>query len=205
MFLAIEGIEGSGKSTLQAALAERLRSDGREVLVTREPGGTPAGDAIRELFLRPGLSIDPLAEAFVVNGARVQHVERLIRPALAAGQIVLCDRFTDSTLAYQGYGRGANLDVLRLLCATATSNLEPEITLLLDLPVMAARARLAARGHAADRIENESDAFHDRVREGFLALASTPRHRVLDATLSAERLADDAVAIVRECLQLGVS
>ncbi len=205
MFVAIEGIEGSGKSTLQAGLAQQLRSDGYDVLVTREPGGTPAGDAIREIFLQPGLAIEALGEAFLVNGARVAHVERVIRPAVAAGRIVVSDRFTDSTLAYQGYGRGVSLDVLRALCAIATSGLEPELVLLLDLPLEIARARLGSRGKGPDRIEIESDAFHQRVRDGFLELARSPRHHVLDGTLPADEIVKHALDVVRERMRVRVS
>ncbi len=193
MFVVVEGIEGSGKSTLVAGLAERLRAEKKSVVVTREPGGTPLGDAVRGIFLERSLAIEPLAEAFLVNAARAQHVEELIRPALASGGVVLCDRFTDSTLAYQGYGRGMDLELLRALCDFASGGVEPDVVLLVDLPVVSARARLRDRIDAPDRIETEGDAFHERVRRGFLELARHPRHRVLDGSLPPERLLEQAL------------
>jgi dTMP kinase len=193
MFVVVEGIEGSGKSTLVAGLGARLKAENKNVVVTREPGGTRLGDSVRRIFLDRSLTIEPLAEAFLVNAARAQHVEEVIRPTLAADGIVVCDRFTDSTLAYQGYGRGMDLELLRALCDFAAGGLQPDVVLLVDLPVDAARARLRDRAGAPDRIENEDDAFHERVRRGFLELARHPRHRVLDGSLPPERLLDDAL------------
>jgi dTMP kinase len=184
VFVTIEGIEGSGKSTLLEGLAERLRKEGRDVVKTREPGGTPVGDAIRAIFLDRKLAVEPLAEAFLVNAARAQHVADVIRPALAAGKTVLCDRFTDSTLAYQGYGGGLDLTMLRVLCDTAAENLKPNLTLLVDVPVPLARSRLQVRSGNLDRIESQDDAFHQRVRMGFLALAQLRHYRILDGTLN---------------------
>jgi dTMP kinase len=183
-FIVVEGIECSGKSTLLAALAETLRSEGVSVVVTREPGGTPVGDAVRSMFLNRAIEVDALTEAFLMNAARARHVSETIRPALAAGQTVLCDRFTDSTLAYQGYGRGLDLTMLRTLCDTATGALSPSLTLLVDVPVSVSRERMRARGTEADRLEREDDAFHERVRNGFLKLGASPGHHVIDGTLS---------------------
>ncbi|HVA32933.1 MAG TPA: dTMP kinase [Candidatus Baltobacteraceae bacterium] len=192
MFVTIEGIEGSGKSTLLAGLAGALRSEGCEPLMTREPGGTPVGDAIRGIFLDRSIAISPLTEALLVNAARAEHVAGTIRPALAAGTVVLCDRFVDSTLAYQGYGRGLDLELLRRLCSIATGGLEPDLTLLIDVSVGVSRDRTRARVHA-DRVESEDDAFHQRVRAGFLELARTsPRHHVLDGALAEAALLDQA-------------
>jgi dTMP kinase len=189
VFVAIEGIEGSGKSTLLQGLTGRFFAAGREVLATREPGGTPAGDAIRAIFLDRTLTVNALTEAFLVNAARAQHVADVIRPALETGKTVLCDRFTDSTLAYQGYGRGLDLRMLRDLCSAAAGGLEPDLTLLIDLPVDVARSRMKAE---PDRIESQDDAFHQRVRMGFLALAQAPHHRVLDGTLAPGELLEQA-------------
>jgi dTMP kinase len=206
MFVVVEGIEGSGKSTLVGALAERLRADGYDVTATREPGGTPLGNSIREIFLDRDGTIVPLAEAMLVNAARAQHVADVIRPALEMGRVVLCDRFTDSTLAYQGYGRGLDLNALRSICDAATGGLEPDLVLVLDVPVGVARERMGARGQARDRIENESDGFHERVRDGFRALAhDSSSHRVLDGALSANTLSEEAMAVVRKRLELRVS
>src|SRR5271156_6796159 len=135
MFITVEGIEGSGKSTLLSSLSDRLRAQGREIFVTREPGGTPAGDAVRALFLDRSLSIAPMTEALLVNAARAQHVLDRIRPALADGKIVLCGRFVDSTIAYQGFGRGVDVQTLRMLCEAATGGLAPDLTFVLDLSV----------------------------------------------------------------------
>lgn len=205
MFIAVEGIEGSGKSTLVGGLAESLHTEGRDVLVTREPGGTAIGNAVRAIFLDPTLAIDPMAESMLVNAARAQHVGEKIKPALDAGRVVLCDRYVDSTLAYQGYGRGLNMEQLRKLCDIATGGLEPDLTVLLDLPVSAARARMKERQHSADRIESENDDFHDRVRRGFLELAKSPRHSILDGTLPAEDLLRCAWSEVRDALKARAS
>jgi dTMP kinase len=148
-------------------------------------------------------AIEPLAEAFLVNAARAQHVDEVIRPALAAGRVVVCDRFTDSTLAYQGYGRGFGLELLRELCAIATGGLEPDVVFLLDVPVGVARTRLGVRAQASDRIEAEGDAFHERVRAGFLALGKgSVRHRLLDGGLPRERVLEEAASVVNKRLQL---
>lgn len=192
MFIVIEGIEGSGKTTLMRGLVERLEMAGRDVLVTREPGGTAMGNAVRGIFLDRTLTIEPLAEAFLVSAARAQHVDEAIRPALAAGRLVLCDRFTDSTLAYQGYGRGLDLAALQQLCDTAAGGLQPDITLLLDLPVDVAHTRMNERSYSLDRIESQDAAFHERVRQGYLTLARSANHRVLDATLPPDQLLDAA-------------
>jgi dTMP kinase len=193
MFLTVEGIEGSGKSTLLSGLSDRLRARGREIFVTREPGGTPVGDAIRALFLDRSVSIAPLTEALLVNAARAQHVADRIRPELAAGRIVLCDRFVDSTMAYQGYGRGIDLGVLRTMCDAATGGLEPDLTFVLDIPLALSRSRTLARGRAVDRLEAEDDGFYGRVRDGFLELARGSRYRILDGTQSQEDLIERAL------------
>jgi dTMP kinase len=201
VFIVIEGIEGSGKSTLVAGLAEHLRAGGHAVVVTREPGGTPLGEAVRDIFLNRAIDISPLAESLLVNAARAQHVSDVIRPALADGRIVLCDRFTDSTLAYQGYGRGVDLNVLREICASATDGVEPDLVFVLDLPVGAARSRLRERQGLADRIEREGDAFHERVRRGFLELsAGALRHVVLNGMASPQRALKEALQALRPLL-----
>lgn len=192
MFVVIEGIEGSGKSTLLRGLVERLRLDGRDLVVTREPGGTATGDAIRTIFLDRTLKLEALTEALLVNAARAQHMAETIAPALAAGRLVLCDRFTDSTLAYQGYGRGFDMPTLQSLCDRAAGGVTPEIVLLVDLPVDVARARVKERSYSLDRIESENNEFHERVRQGYLELARLPRYRILDGTQPAERVLEDA-------------
>ncbi len=193
-FITVEGIEGCGKSTLVAALAERLRASGKETIVTREPGGTPVGDAIRQIFLQPALDIAPVTEALLINAARAQHVLDLIDPALRRGAIVLCDRFIDSTLAYQGYGRGIDLTFLRDLCNAAAGGLVPDLTFMLDIPVAVSRERTCARdAGAGDRMEREGLDFYEWVRRGFLDLAqNSRRYKVIDATKPPEEVAAEA-------------
>ena len=197
MFVVVEGIEGSGKSTLIGGLARRLEYTGQSVLMTREPGGTAVGDAIRRIFLDRSMAIAPLTEALLVNAARAQHVTEVIRPALSSGHVVLCDRFVDSTLAYQGHGRGLDLELLREMCDLAVDGLKPDVIFVLNLPWQVARERLRQRADAVDRVEGEDDAFHERVRAGFLELAQSPNHVLLDATLSAEELAERTFEILR--------
>ena len=205
-FVVIEGIEGSGKSTLMGGLGAALRGSGHTVVMTREPGGTAVGDAVRQIFLNEPIRIAPWAEVLLVTAARAQHVCDVIKPALAGGRIVLCDRFTDSTLAYQGYGRDLELESVRSICATAAAGLEPNLTLLVDLPVSVARSRMRERPGTADRIEREDDAFHERVRRGFLALAQdSKRHVILDGTQNADRVLGDALDAVRRLLGEGVT
>ncbi len=197
-FITVEGIEGCGKSTLVAGLFERLRAAGKETIVTREPGGTPVGDAIRRIFLEPGLTVAPLTEALLLNAARAEHVVEVIGPALRRGSIVLCDRFVDSTLAYQGYGRGIDLAFLRELCDAATGGLTPDATIVLDLPVAISRERAGSRdGSARDRMEREDPGFYERARRGFLDLAAgSPRYHVFDATKPPEELVSQAFAFI---------
>ena len=200
MFVTVEGIEGSGKSTLLAGLFERLRAR-RPVVVTREPGGTPVGDKIRSIFLDRSIAIDALTEALLVNAARSAHVAEVIRPAMAEGKLVLCDRFVDSTLAYQGYGRGLDLVMLREICRIATGGLEPRLTLLLDVSLEESRRRTRARHLELDRMESEDDRFHERVRAGFLELAlESKRHLVLDGSRDSESLIDLAAAAIEQRL-----
>jgi len=193
MFITFEGIEGSGKSTAIATLASLLRERGTPVLVTREPGGTPLGDAVRSIFLDSLVRIDPLTEAFLINAARAQHVTQVIGPALKEAQLVLCDRFFDSTIAYQGFGRGLDVDMLLRHCQDATQRIAPDLTFVLDVPPEVSAARVAARGHG-DRIDGEGLAFHARVREGYLQLARRfARIHVIDGTQPQDRIAEIAL------------
>jgi dTMP kinase len=189
LFIAFEGGEGAGKSTQVALAAEWLRSLGRSVVETREPGGTPLGRQLRHLLLDPTAQLTPRAEALLYGADRAQHVETVIRPALAAGQIVLSDRYVDSTLAYQGAGRGLGDDA-RVVTAWATGRLLPRLTVLLDLEPATGLARAGNRA-APDRFEAASLAFHEAVRQGFRALAAADpgRYLVLDATLDPSAVA----------------
>lgn len=179
-FITLEGPEGAGKSTHLQALAERLRARGLTVHTTREPGGTPLGEAVRGLlqFDAAGESPVPRAELLLFLASRAQLVETLIRPALARGEWVLSDRFCDSTFAYQGYGRGMDVADLRRLNAFATDGLMPDLTLLLDIPQEESRLRVAGREGPADRFEREREAFHQKLAEGFRALAAQEPHRI---------------------------
>lgn len=192
-FVTFEGPEGAGKTTVMRAVAERLRADGRAVVETREPGGTRTGERVRAILLDRDLGgLRPEAEAFLFCAARAELVAQIIRPALANGCIVLCDRFTDSTLAYQGYGRGLDLAALRALNDLATGCLTPDRTLLFDLPVAEGLRRRHAAPDAITRLDAESVAFHERVAAGYRALAAAEagRWRVVDAT----RPIEDVVA-----------
>ena len=185
MFITLEGPEGSGKTSQIPALAEFLRSKGYDVVVTREPGGTAVGDQIREVLMNlKNVAIVPRTEILLFLAARAQHVEGLIRPALEAGKVVLCDRFGDSTLAYQGYGHKTNLDTLRSLLDFSTGGLWPDLTLLLDVPVKAGLERKKDNGAEWNRLDAYAEAFHERVRQGYLALAKAEpgRWQIIDAT-----------------------
>ena len=199
MLVTFEGIEAAGKSTLIGALNEALTTRGNVVLVTREPGGTPLGDALRGVFLDPAVAIDPVAEVMLLNASRAQLVADVIAPALKARSIVLCDRFFDATVAYQGYGRGLNVESLLEICLVATHRIAPELTFLIDIPVELSQARLRARG-GADRLEREGIAFHRRVREGYLALAERfpNRYVVLEGTQPPDVLAAGALAVFEQ-------
>ncbi len=198
MFITFEGIEGSGKTTLLRAVGTCLRDEGRTVVETREPGGTETGDRIRQLFLAPGQAIQALTETFLINASRAQLLAEVIEPALASGAVVLCDRYVDSTLAYQGFARGLDLKVVRALCDAAARGRFPELTLLSDVSLETSRARVASRNGAADRMDAQGLAFHDRVRRGFLELASAERDRiaVLDGELASELVVEAGMAAI---------
>jgi dTMP kinase len=177
----LEGIDGAGKSSFLGCIERLLRAQGHEVVVTREPGGTQAGEALRTLLLHS--PVDPMSEALLMFAARREHLHNLIVPAIEAGRWVLCDRFTDATFAYQGYGRGVDLGFLATLERWVQEGLQPDLTVLFDLPVAVARAR-TARARDPDRFESEQDAFFERVRSGYLARAAADpaRFRIVDAT-----------------------
>ena len=179
-FITLEGIEGAGKSTVARALCEYLEARGVRVLLTREPGGTALAERLRQIVLERGAeSVPPVAETLVMFAARALHVANLIRPALAAGTWVVCDRFTDATRAYQGAGRGVDGALIETLARAVQQGLVPDRTLLLDLPVSAGLSRARARsGTDSDRFEAETLAFHERVRSGYLAVAQAEPARV---------------------------
>jgi dTMP kinase len=185
MFITLEGPEGSGKTSQLPALAGYLRAAGYDVLVTREPGGTAVGDQIREILMNlHNVSIIPRTEILLFLAARAQHVDEVIRPALAVGKVVLCDRFGDSTLAYQGFGHKTDLETLQALLDFSTDGLKPDLTLLVDVPVEVGMARKRDNSSEWNRLDAYALAFHERVRQGYFALAEAEPQRwmIIDAT-----------------------
>ena len=196
LWITFEGGDGSGKTTQASLLEEWLRESGRTVVRTREPGGTEVGTLVRDIVLHHRGDIAPRAEALLYAADRAHHVATLVRPALARGEVVIQDRYLDSSVAYQGEGRVLDADEIRDLSLWATEGALPDVTVLLDLDPAAARARLDADDKPFDRLEAEKADFHERVRTAFLALAAADpgRFLVLDATLPPAELA----AAVRE-------
>ena len=186
-FITLEGIEGAGKSTAARHVADFLRHRGLTVLTTREPGGTPLAERVRQIVLERGTEdLSPVTETLLMFAARALHVNNVIRPALARGEWVVCDRFTDATRAYQGSGRGVDAALIESLARAVHGDLAPHCTLLLDLPVATGLARARARtGAATDRFEAETRTFFEKVRAGYLAIARAEpaRVRVIDAAV----------------------
>lgn len=201
VFVSIEGGEGAGKSTVLAALQEQLRARGFEVLATREPGGTPAGEAIRALLLDPASRLAPEAELLLMFASRAQLVRECIEPALARGAAVLSDRFTDASFAYQGGGRGIDGGTIAGLERWSVG-IKPDLTLLLDVGVEVGLARARSRGGAPDRIEAERGEFFERVRASYLARAAAEpaRFRVVDAGQAPEAVVADVRRLLGEWL-----
>ncbi|EPJ87056.1 MULTISPECIES: dTMP kinase [Pseudomonas] len=203
LFITLEGPEGAGKSTNREYLAAKLRAEGIEVLLTREPGGTPLAERIRELLLAPSdESMHADTELLLVFAARAQHLAQVIRPALARGEIVLCDRFTDATYAYQGGGRGLSHQRIAALENFVQGELRPDLTLIFDLPVEVGLARATARGRL-DRFEQEGRTFFDAVRSTYLKRASAEpdRYRLVDAALSLPQVQQSLDALIPEMLE----
>jgi dTMP kinase len=204
--LALEGGEGAGKSTQAERLAEELRRLGHEVVVTREPGATPVGAAIRGLLLDPEAQLTDRTEALLYAADRAEHVARVVRPALERGAVVVTDRYVDSSVAYQGYGRGLDPAEVLQLSRWATGELVPDLTVLLDLPVTEGMSRARARGRlagaATDRIEAEARAFFERIRTGFLELhdAAPERYALVDAAADVDAVAVAVRAAVARVL-----
>jgi dTMP kinase len=202
-FISLEGIEGAGKSTLARALEALLIGRGLPVRRTREPGGTPLAERLRTLVLERGAErISAEAETLLMFAARAVHLENLIRPALAQGEWVICDRFSDATRAYQGAGRGVDAALIERLAQTVHGTLWPDRTLLLDLPVEVGLARARGRSAAGDRFEDEDRRFFERVRARYLALAASEpeRVRVLDAAGAPDDVAARALAAIADLL-----
>lgn len=205
-FITFEGAEGVGKTTQIARAAACLRARGIEPIVTREPGGTPLAEKLRALVLEPGHGpVDATTELLIMFAARASHVADVIRPAIAAGRCVLCDRFTDATEAYQGAGRGVDRNWIRALAGIAHPGLEPDLTIVFDVPATVAIARLAGRGAQQDRIEAEDAGFFQRVRAAYgdIAVREPERVRIVDATRPEAEVAASVAALLDAVLDEG--
>ncbi len=201
--VVFEGIEGSGKSTQIACLSAFLDSAGHAFLVTREPGGTPLGESLRELMLRPSdADLDGLTELFLLEASRRQLTRQVVVPALERGTLVVCDRFADSSVAYQGGGRGLRIEMVEQLNAIATGGLVADLTILLDLPAESGLARVARRPGGEDRLEREQLAFHRRVRQAYLDLATRrgAAYHVLEAVRPVEEISAEVIRSVQRLL-----
>ncbi len=210
IFVTLEGGEGAGKSTQSRRLKDALGAAGHTVLLTREPGGTPEGEKIRDLITqREGGNWTPLAECLLFFAARQMHVEKVITPALDRGEIVICDRFTDSTRSYQGYGHGFSLETIEQINALTLSGFDPDLTFILDLPVEAGLKRSftqkeqsAGREMTEDRFERLDKSFHEKLRQGFLAIAAQHPERchVIDAQRTPDEIFTDLMSGIQKAL-----
>lgn len=205
LFITLEGIDGCGKSTQSEMLARSLEARGFDIALTRQPGGTPLGERVRKIVLaNASADLSPMAELLLYAADRAQHVSEFIRPAIESGRIVICDRYTDSTVAFQGYGRGLSLEIIEELNRLATEGLAPDLTILLDLMPGLARARLDARQSEVasekgmTRFEDEASEFHARIREGYKKLATMhpSRIRAIDASGSSQKTHEAVLSVV---------
>jgi dTMP kinase len=211
LFITFEGVEGAGKTTQMDLVEARLKAAGLPVFRTREPGGTVIGEQIRSVLLaRQSAGMDPLAELFLIEAARAQLVAERIRPEIEAGSVVLCDRFTDATLAYQGYGRCMDVALIEELNELATAGLRPDLTLLLDCPIETGLERIRRRPSGTscgeggpDRLEAESRGFHERVRQGYLRLAAADpvRIRVVDGVGGVEEVQERVFEHIQKLIE----
>ncbi len=203
IFITFEGIEGSGKTTQANLLSERLKKEGYKVLLTYEPGDTEIGRKIRDILLDSRAKINPLVELFLYLADRVQHIEEKIKPHIETGFIVICDRFTDSTVAYQGYGRGISIELIKKLNKILFDDFLPDLTILLDLPVQHGLQR-NQKIKKMDRFEMEDIDFHNKVRQGYLEIAGTEPQRfiILDATESFQEIAEKIYRKVKSTFNL---
>ena len=203
LFITFEGGEGAGKSTQVKRLGEQLQARGHEVVLTREPGGSPGAEAIRKLLVEGAASRwDGITEALLHTAARRDHLVKTVWPALEAGKIVISDRFVDSTVAYQGYGHGIDQAVLGALYRAAAGDFRPNLTVIIDVPLDVGLKRAAGRGGAEDRYEGMDRSFHERLRQGFLSLAAAEpaRCKIIDGTRGADLVHADVMAVVAPLL-----
>ncbi|MBD3367677.1 MAG: dTMP kinase [Candidatus Eisenbacteria bacterium] len=204
LFITFEGVEGSGKSTQADALARSLSEFGLEVVRSREPGGTPLGERIREILLDRSVSgMEPRAELMLFLASRAEHVERLVLPALRRGAVVISDRYADASVAYQGGGRELGTDLVERLNETATGGVQPDVTFLIDVTPEAGQRRKSRDPHAPDRIEEETLAFHERVRNAYLGLASREPSRfvIVNGERDRDEIADEILARTRDLMK----
>lgn len=205
LFVTLEGGEGAGKSTQARILAESLTRSGVPVVTTREPGGTETAERLRALLLDPEVALDAMEQVLLFYAARHNHVDQVIKPALAAGKVVICDRFSDSTAAYQGAAGGVSADVVARIDDAVLGGFRPDATFLLDLPVDSGAQRVAQRAGATDRFEQAPTAFHQKLREAFLEIAALEpkRIRVIDARQPIDTIADRILEAIKVMLPAG--
>jgi len=199
MFITLEGPEGSGKSSHMTPLAEAIRQAGYPVVITREPGGTPIGDEIRKTLLNlKNTAMHPTTEILLFQASRAQHVQELILPSIRAGKVVLCDRFADSTLAYQGYGHQTDLQELAQIIRFATGGFQPDLTLLLDVDIEIGLQRRSSDQESWNRLDAKEKAFHQRVRKGYLAMSAAQPERwaVVDASQPLDQVQQALIEVV---------
>ncbi|HEY7980280.1 MAG TPA: dTMP kinase [Candidatus Eremiobacteraceae bacterium] len=198
LFVTFEGVEGAGKSTQVRLLHEYLSGTTIPFIFTREPGGTPLGEKLRQLLIDPLGQMAPESEALILNASRAELVDKILERGLAEGRLIVCDRFWDATLAYQGFGRGLPIDTLLTITMFAARRLQPDLTFLLDVSPSVSRERLKSRTAIPDRMERESSAFHERVAEGYRRLAAAEPHRfvTIDGTGAEEEIAVEVRQIV---------
>ncbi len=201
-FISLEGTEGCGKSTLMGLLADRLESDGHDIVQLREPGGTESGEEIRKILKHGPDNLTPEAELLLMNASRAQLVREVIRPALSEGKVILCDRFYDSTTAYQGYGRGLDLNLVQSVIDLAVGNTIPDLTLLLEIPLDISEERQSKRS-GTDRFESGDRAFFERVAAGYqtIAKAHSDRISIIDATQPIKSVTDLASKIITQVME----
>ena len=203
LFITFEGGEGAGKSTQVKRLGAELQAKGREVVLTREPGGAPGAEAIRKLLVEGAASRwDGITEALLHTAARRDHLVKTVWPALQAGKVVISDRFVDSTVAYQGYGHGIDQALLGALYRAAAGDFRPDLTVIIDVPLDIGLTRAAGRGGAENRYENMDRSFHERLRQGFLAIAAAEpkRCKIIDGARDSDRVHADVMAVVTPLL-----
>ena len=209
MFITLEGIEGSGKSSQVVNIVDFMTRKGQDCIITREPGGTRIGEKIRSILLDSKNShLDPVAELLLYMADRAQHIREVIKPALNSGKTVICDRYVDATVVYQGYARGLSADLILSLHKRVLNDLKPDLTLLLDLPPETGLKRAWHAVHAGDRsdretrFEQETVDFHQRVRNGYLTLCAAEPHRfaIIDASQTRDRVRDDILEVISKCM-----